>query len=215
MAAFHTSTHLSLIIPYAPLSSLWDLLSSSPLSPVWIGEEELKWWVPQVICAIAWYHDQGYAHRDVKPHNSVVTEEKKILIRDFRSAVPAHGLDEEVHRILTHEAALVQLELEEDAEITSRSTLSNRGAIGNLHRTFSSGPLTRKEDERGPEEFREHPWFDRVKWDTLHQGNAYRFFPPNLVKSYFIEHPLEALHLPQFVYAGPNLIPTPTQDDMS
>ncbi|KAG7095260.1 hypothetical protein E1B28_006033 [Marasmius oreades] len=292
IAAFHTSTHLSLIIPYAPLGSLWDLLSSSPLSPVRIREEELKWWVPQVICAIAWCHDQGYAHRDVKPHNFVITEEKKILILDFGSAAPAHGLDEEGHRILSkehcqmpvgtcdyvspeilkaHEVALVQLELEEDAEVTSRSTLSNGGAIG---RTFSSGPLTRKEDEvygletdwwsmgamvyelafgiapffaedigktylrimdfkrslrfdtafdevisdelknllkgvltdaefrigreRGLEEFREHPWFDGVKWDTLHQ-----------------ERPLEALHLPQFVYADPNLNPTPNQDDMS
>ncbi|KAF9269788.1 kinase-like protein [Marasmius fiardii PR-910] len=295
VAAFHSSTHLSLIIPYAPLGSLWDLLSSSPLSPVRIREEELKWWVPQVVCAIAWCHEQGYAHRDVKPHNFVITEEKRILILDFGSAAPVHDLDERGHRTLSkehcqvpvgtcdyvspeilkaHEAALVRLELEEEAEgTTSKFSFRNGSSRGSLHRTPAVS-LVRKEDEvygletdwwsmgamlyelafgvapffaedigktyirimdfkrslrfdsafaeitsvelkdllkgvltdvefrigreRGLDEFKEHPWFNGVSWDTLHRDS-----PP------------EDLHLPQFVYADPNLNPTPERHDLS
>ncbi|KAL0576484.1 hypothetical protein V5O48_005495 [Marasmius crinis-equi] len=169
IAAFHTPTHLSLIIPYAPLGSLWDLLSSSPLSPMRIREDELKWWIPQVICAISWCHDQGYAHRDVKPHNFVVTEEKRLMLLDFGSAARVERLGEGSRRLLSkehcqvpvgtcdyvspeilkaHEAALVRLELEEEEDDTSSRQASRSGSTrGSLRRIPSSAALVRKEDE--------------------------------------------------------------------
>ncbi|KAL0071003.1 hypothetical protein AAF712_001561 [Marasmius tenuissimus] len=169
IAAFHTTTHLSLVIPYAPLGSLWELFSSSPLFPVRIREEELKWWIPQVICAIAWCHEQGYAHRDVKPHNFVVTEDKRLMILDFGSAAPVDRIGEGGRRMLSkeqcqvpvgtcdyvspeilkaHEAALVRLELEEEGEDNSSRYSSRNGSIrGSLRRMPSMASLVRREDE--------------------------------------------------------------------
>ncbi|KAG6836400.1 hypothetical protein H0H93_008443 [Arthromyces matolae] len=87
LCAFQTSTHLNLIMDYAEGGNLWDVLESSPLDGR-VNESDLMWWAPQLISAIHWCHSQGFVHRDIKPHNFVLTPDAHILLIDFGSAAP-------------------------------------------------------------------------------------------------------------------------------
>jgi len=64
LCAFQTATHLNLVMNYAEGGTLWDVLESSPFDGR-IPEEDLHWWLPQVVSALAWCHAQGYVHRYV------------------------------------------------------------------------------------------------------------------------------------------------------
>ncbi|CCM00758.1 uncharacterized protein FIBRA_02798 [Fibroporia radiculosa] len=87
LAAFQTSTHLNLVMSYAEGGTLWDVLESSPHDGR-ILESDLRWWAPQLVSAIEWCHSQGFAHRDIKPHNFVLTPGANVLLIDFGSAAP-------------------------------------------------------------------------------------------------------------------------------
>lgn len=129
LAAYQMPTHLHLVMDYAEGGNLWDILESSPHDGR-ILESDLKWWAPQVVSAIHWCHEQGFAHRDVKPHNFVLTREAHLLMIDFGSAapllpsrrlakkhclVPCGTCDYISPEILkAHEAALVALEMEDE-----------------------------------------------------------------------------------------------------
>ena len=63
LCAFQTNTHLNLVMDYAEGGTLWDVLESAPLER--IREVDLRWWLPQVISAVAWCHSQGFVHRHV------------------------------------------------------------------------------------------------------------------------------------------------------
>ncbi|KAI0270458.1 kinase-like domain-containing protein [Gloeopeniophorella convolvens] len=133
LCAFQTGTHLNLVMDYAEGGTLWDVLESSPLEH--ISEGDLRWWLPQIISAVAWCHSQGFVHRDIKPHNFVLTRSAHVQLIDFGSAaplmpgsrliasehcrVPCGTCDYISPEILhAHEAALVALEMsdEEDAK---------------------------------------------------------------------------------------------------
>ena len=104
LCAFQSGTHLNLVMDYAEGGTLWDVLESNPLER--ICEDDLHWWLPQVISSIAWCHSQGFVHRhvfispycivdaqrvpcsDVKPHNFVITRTAHIQLIDFGSAAP-------------------------------------------------------------------------------------------------------------------------------
>ncbi|KAE9394240.1 kinase-like protein [Gymnopus androsaceus JB14] len=87
LCAFHTPTHLNLVMDYAEGGTLWDVLESSPLQGR-ISEDDLRWWAPQIVSAINWCHSQGFVHRDIKPHNFVITPTAHVLLIDFGSAAP-------------------------------------------------------------------------------------------------------------------------------
>ncbi|KAJ6551162.1 kinase-like domain-containing protein [Mycena capillaripes] len=127
LCAFQTPTHLSLVMQYGEGGTLWDVLESSPLNGR-VTEEDMAWWAPQVVSAVHWCHLQGFVHRDVKPHNFVLTPDSHVLLIDFGSAAPLEGgrvprrhclvpcgtCDYISPEILTaHEQALVALEMED------------------------------------------------------------------------------------------------------
>ncbi|KAF7969326.1 hypothetical protein HWV62_27709 [Athelia sp. TMB] len=87
LCAFQSSTHLHIVMTYAEGGNLWDVLESSPLDGN-ISEDDLKWWTPQIVSAVGWCHAQGFAHRDIKPHNFVLTRDAHLLLIDFGSAAP-------------------------------------------------------------------------------------------------------------------------------
>ncbi|KAJ6618218.1 kinase-like domain-containing protein [Mycena sp. CBHHK59/15] len=87
LCAFQTPTHLSLVMQYAEGGTLWDVLESSPLNGR-VSDDDMKWWMPQVISAVHWCHSQGFAHRDIKPHNFVLGRGAHVLLIDFGSAAP-------------------------------------------------------------------------------------------------------------------------------
>ncbi|KAG6844754.1 hypothetical protein H0H87_003977 [Tephrocybe sp. NHM501043] len=133
LCAFQTSTHLNLVMDYAEGGNLWDVLESSPLDGR-VEEADAIWWAPQLVSAIHWCHSQGFAHRDIKPHNFVLTPDAHVLLIDFGSAAPllppdATGAQSLLKRyclvpcgtcdyispeiLQAHEAALVALEMED------------------------------------------------------------------------------------------------------
>lgn len=92
----------------------------------------MAWWAPQVVSAVHWCHAQGFVHRDVKPHNFVLTPDAHVLLIDFGSAAPLEGgrvprrhclvpcgtCDYISPEILNaHEQALVALEMEDDTQV--------------------------------------------------------------------------------------------------
>lgn len=110
---------------YATGGSLQDLLESSVLEGR-VCEADLRWWAPQIVSAVAWCHEQGFAHRcaslscfsctvsdvdtfcrDIKPNNLVLTESAHLLLIDFGSAAPLLPADTDGRRALARENCLV------------------------------------------------------------------------------------------------------------
>ncbi|KAF8066601.1 kinase-like protein [Lyophyllum atratum] len=137
LCAFQTPTHLNLVMDYAEGGNLWDVLESSPHDGK-VLEADLLWWAPQLVSAIHWCHSQGFAHRDIKPHNFVLTPNAHVLLIDFGSAAPLLPPDSDGIQLLpkryclvpcgtcdyispeilkAHEEALVALEMEDDSQI--------------------------------------------------------------------------------------------------
>ncbi|KAI0709685.1 kinase-like protein [Cerioporus squamosus] len=140
LCAFQTPTHLNLVMDYIEGGTLWDVLESSPHDGKLL-EADLRWWMPQVVSAIHWCHSQGFVHRDIKPHNFVITGTAHIRLIDFGSAapllpaapdgsqavpsehclVPCGTCDYISPEILqAHEEALVALEMEDDEAWASK-----------------------------------------------------------------------------------------------
>ncbi|KAF9044129.1 kinase-like domain-containing protein [Panaeolus papilionaceus] len=134
LCAFQTPTHLNLVMDYAEGGNLWDVLESSPHDGR-ILESDLAWWAPQIVSAIHWCHSQGFAHRDIKPHNFVLTPTAHILLIDFGSAAPLLPPNADGSQLLpkryclvpcgtcdyvspeilqAHEQALVEMEMEDE-----------------------------------------------------------------------------------------------------
>ncbi|WWC65836.1 uncharacterized protein I303_108458 [Kwoniella dejecticola CBS 10117] len=89
IAAFQSDQTISLITTYAECGSLWDRLCCLSTDGTVAGqmtETELSHWSPQMILAIQWVHDQGFAHRDIKPHNFLIASDRRLLLTDFGSA---------------------------------------------------------------------------------------------------------------------------------
>ncbi|KAJ7739277.1 kinase-like domain-containing protein [Mycena olivaceomarginata] len=90
-------------------------------------------WAPQVVGVWGWVHAQGFVHRDIKPHNFVLTPDAHLLLIDFGSAAPLVGPERRVPKrnclvpcgtcdynapeiLQAHEQALVELEMEFSAD---------------------------------------------------------------------------------------------------
>jgi serine/threonine protein kinase len=107
---------------YAEGGSLQDVLESSPLDGR-VSESDLRWWCPQIVSALNWCHQQGFAHRhvlqvlryvdahhfrrDIKPNNFVLTSTRHIQLIDFGSAAPLLPPDVNGRRQLPKEFCFV------------------------------------------------------------------------------------------------------------
>ncbi|KAH7890532.1 kinase-like protein [Phlebopus sp. FC_14] len=106
LCAFQTSMHLNLVMDYAGGGTLWDVLESSPHNNKLL-ESDLRWWAPQAVCAIHWCHSQGFAHRDIKPHNFVLTSTSHLLLIDFGSAAPLLPPEPDGTQLIAQQYSLV------------------------------------------------------------------------------------------------------------
>lgn len=146
---------------YAEGGTLWDVLESSPHDGK-VLQRDMDWWTPQLISAIHWCHTQGFVHRDIKPHNFVITPTAHILLIDFGSAapllpprpdgsqrvpkqycmVPCGTCDYISPEILeAHEAALVALEMTIDDEDTRLVSPDEEGSYGRETDWWSLGAM--------------------------------------------------------------------------
>ncbi|RPD58921.1 kinase-like protein [Lentinus tigrinus ALCF2SS1-6] len=140
LCAFQTPTNLNLVMDYVEGGTLWDVLESSPHDGKLL-EADLRWWTPQVVSAIHWCHSQGFVHRDIKPHNFVITGTAHVRLIDFGSAAPLLSAAPDGSQVVpseyclvpcgtcdyispeilqAHEAALVALEMEDDEAWASK-----------------------------------------------------------------------------------------------
>ncbi|KAH9958115.1 kinase-like domain-containing protein [Russula dissimulans] len=153
LCAFQTDTHLNLVMDYAEGGTLWDVLESTPLER--IQEVDVRWWLPQVISAIAWCHSQGFVHRH--PHNFVLNHAAHLQLIDFGSAAPLIPGSRIVPReychvpcgtcdyispeiLQAHESALVAMEMS-DEEANKGEAHVNEGGYGVETDWWSTGAM--------------------------------------------------------------------------
>lgn len=87
-ASFQSSSSLYLVVEYASCGSLWDHIATQSEHTIVLSAEETLYWTSQMVAAIGWLHQLGYAHRDVKPQNVLLFPDKRLKLTDFGSAAP-------------------------------------------------------------------------------------------------------------------------------
>ncbi|KNE68218.1 AGC/DMPK/ROCK protein kinase [Allomyces macrogynus ATCC 38327] len=90
-ASFQDDQHLYLVMEYLPGGDLISLLDTRDDST--ISEPEARFYLAELIVAVAELHQRHFAHRDLKPHNILIDKSGHIKLADFGSCiqVPADG----------------------------------------------------------------------------------------------------------------------------
>ncbi|VVC39466.1 Protein kinase, ATP binding site,Protein kinase domain,Serine/threonine-protein kinase, active site,KA1 [Cinara cedri] len=85
-----TESHCYVVMEYCSGGELFDhIVEKSRLS-----EMESRMFFRQIISAVSYLHDSGYAHRDLKPENILLDKEQNLKIIDFGlCAKPQGGMD--------------------------------------------------------------------------------------------------------------------------
>lgn len=73
-----TEGHLYLVMPYVSGGSLQDLLRKAPLP---VGD--VVTYIAQMADALAYAHERGVVHRDVKPANMLLHADGRLMLSDF------------------------------------------------------------------------------------------------------------------------------------
>ncbi|KAJ3542135.1 hypothetical protein NM688_g6001 [Phlebia brevispora] len=161
LCAFQSPTHLSLMMDYAEGGTLWDVLESSPHDGR-ILEADLLWWAPQAVSAINWCHSQDFVHRDIKPHNFVLTVDSRLKLIDFGSAAPLLSAADDGSQLVpkryclvpcgtcdyispeilkSHEEALVALEMSDEPDLSPSYSDYEPGGYGRETDWWSFGAM--------------------------------------------------------------------------
>lgn len=81
--AVENEHRLAIVLQFAEKGDLYSYLSKNPDG---LPEKTAKRLFQQLITAVHYVHLQGYAHRDVKPGNILITQQDKVLLCDFSMA---------------------------------------------------------------------------------------------------------------------------------
>ncbi|KAJ3212593.1 hypothetical protein HK099_007702, partial [Clydaea vesicula] len=74
---------LLLLLEYAPRGNLWDyMISNGPT----LGKQLWTKWAYQIAGALSCIHSCGIVHHDIKPHNTLLSENLDVKIADFGNA---------------------------------------------------------------------------------------------------------------------------------
>ncbi|CEQ41859.1 SPOSA6832_03644 [Sporobolomyces salmonicolor] len=93
IASFLSPTSFHLVLDHAPGGDLWTLLEQQmdgkdPSCGEGLPEEWVRSWMRELVEAVEWLHEAGWAHRDIKPHNLLLLANGHLQLTDFGSAAP-------------------------------------------------------------------------------------------------------------------------------
>ncbi|RKP39490.1 kinase-like domain-containing protein, partial [Dimargaris cristalligena] len=84
-AAFQDESNLYLVMEYASGGDLFSVLDRSQNAV--LAEETAKFYIAEIVLAIAELHKLGYVHRDIKPQNILIDAKGHIKLADFGSCI--------------------------------------------------------------------------------------------------------------------------------
>ncbi|CAO1628199.1 unnamed protein product [Parajaminaea phylloscopi] len=97
VASFQSQHSLHVVMQYFPAGDLDQLLHSAGQAGTVHGfghngrlldESYIRAYATDIVAAVAWCHEQGFAHRDVKPANFLLDRSGHLKLCDFATAAP-------------------------------------------------------------------------------------------------------------------------------
>ncbi|KAF2345306.1 Protein kinase domain, partial [Trinorchestia longiramus] len=84
-----TASKIYMVLEYCPGGELFDYIVERDR----LEEEEARLFFRQIVSAVSYIHQMGYAHRDLKPENLLLDDDQRLKLIDFGlCANPAGGL---------------------------------------------------------------------------------------------------------------------------
>ncbi|KAL4240820.1 hypothetical protein ACF0H5_001608 [Mactra antiquata] len=85
-----TADRFYMVLEYCPEGELFDYIVAKDK----LEEEEAKIFFRQIVAAVGYIHNKGYAHRDLKPENLLLDEDQNLKLIDFGlCAKPRGGME--------------------------------------------------------------------------------------------------------------------------
>ena len=76
------------VLEYCKHGDLFDFILAVEKKGKFIPENIVRYYFHQLVDAISYLHDKGFAHRDIKLQNILVNKEYNLKIFDFNLAMP-------------------------------------------------------------------------------------------------------------------------------
>lgn len=89
---FFEGGHAYILLPYFPRGSLKNLIDRKETMP-WSEIQDI---FRQVVSGVAYLHEQGIVHANIRPSKVFLAESNRPVIADFGIAVPGHGAMSEI-----------------------------------------------------------------------------------------------------------------------